>query len=154
MVSAPPLILNIKYARLINVVPAGNVARLVSIATDLIEELIAMERMRVGADETSISDPDPEFDPEDPEFMRFAYTGGFTLSVYGASTGSKGYSVEEEGNVSGLTDRGYGRPCLAHPATGAAAKPWKVLSSDTRRALGPTITIADCGSSMELSSQV
>ena len=146
MVSAPPLILNIKYARLINVVPAGNVARLVSIATDLIEELIAMERMRVGADETSISDPDPEFDPDDPEYMRFAYTGGFTFSA--------GYFVQEEGNVSGLTDRGYGTPCLAHPATGAAAKPWEVLSSDTRRALGPTITIADCGSSMELSSQV
>ena len=71
MVSAPPLILN---KILYNLTPlscaAGNVARLVSIATDLIEELIAMERMRVGADETSISDPDPEFDPDDPEYMR------------------------------------------------------------------------------------
>ena len=56
-----------------------------------------MERMRLGADDTSISDPDPEFDPDDPEYMRFAYTGGFTLSVFGASTGSAGYSVEEEG---------------------------------------------------------
>ena len=87
-----------------------------------------MERMRLGADDTSISDPDPEFDPDDPEYIRLAYTGGFTLSVFGASTGSAGYSVEEEGNVSGLTDRGYGTPCLAHPATGAAAKPWEVLS--------------------------
>ena len=51
-----------------------------------------MERMRVGADETSISDPDPEFDPDDPDYLRFDYTGGFTLSVYGASTGSAGYS--------------------------------------------------------------
>ena len=113
--------------------------------------------MRLGGDGLCVPPMAPvvsEFDPDDPDYLRFDYTGGFTLSVFGASTGSAGYSVEEEGNVSGLTDRGYGTPCLAHPATGAAAKPWEVLSPDTRRALGPTITIADCGSSMELSSQV
>ena len=106
--------------------------------------------MRLGGDD-SRHDPDPEFDPDDPDSLRFDYTGGFTLSVYGASTGSKGYSVEEEGNVSGLTERGYGTPCLVHPA---AAKPYELLDTATRRALGPTITIADCGSSKELSSQV
>ena len=92
-----------------------------------------------------------EFDPDDPDYLRFDYTGGFTLSVFGASTGSQGFSIEEEGNVSGLTERGYGTPCLVHPA---AAKPYELLDTATRRALGPTITIADCGSSRELSSQV
>ena len=113
--------------------------------------------MRLGGDGLCVPPMAPvvsEFDPDDPDYLRFDYTGGFTLSVFGASTGSAGYSVREEGNVSGLTDRGCGRPCLAHPATGAAAEPWEVLSGETRRALGPTITIADCGSSRELSSQV
>ena len=74
--------------------------------------------MRLGGDDSDYLRL-YEFDPDDPDYLRFDYTGGFTLSVFGASTGSAGYSVEEESNVSGLTDRGYGKRMSSTPLDGA-----------------------------------
>jgi len=61
-----------------------NVSRLVGIGAELIKNLIVEERVRLGD-------------------KNGAYMGNFIVSVFGASTGSKGFSIEQEGNSSGTT---------------------------------------------------
>ena len=62
--------------------------------------------MRLGGDDSDYLTMS-EFDHDDPDYLRFDYTGGFTLSVYGASTGSKGYHPSPFGthrpSVSGIS---------------------------------------------------
>ena len=59
-----------------------NVSRLVGIGAELVENLIAEERVRLGG-------------------KNGPYTGTFVVSIFGASTGS--ISIENEGNLSGTT---------------------------------------------------
>ena len=46
---------------------------------------MAQEQMRLGGDGLCVPPMAPvvsEFDPDDPDYLRFDYTGGFTLSVF------------------------------------------------------------------------
>jgi hypothetical protein len=63
----------------------------------------------------------------------------YGCNVFGASTGSKGYSIIEEGYKSALTTRGYGTPSIVMPDPGAEFG-YRALNGPERRALGPAAT--------------
>ena len=88
----------------------------------------------------------------------------YMINVFGASTGTEGNTIEEEGMRSTLTTRGYDVPMLVVPRaswrTLALGQPreqvwWTPLDTDQRRLLGPpAITLYDAGASRFASSQV
>lgn len=80
---------------------------------------------------------------------------GRTLSVnvFGASTGSEQYSIEEEGMNSTLTECGYDTPAIVAPAT--TPRGFRALTAPERRNLGPTaVTIYNAGRSKLTSKHV
>ena len=76
-----------------------------------------------------------------------------SCNVFGASTGSEGYSIVQEGATSTLTEHGYGTPAIVAPSTLSGA--WRALSGHERRTLGPpAATVFDAGHSKEMSKHV
>jgi hypothetical protein len=76
----------------------------------------------------------------------------FAVNVYGASTGSDGYSIEEEGWASTLTTRGYDKPAIV-AMTGPDT--WRPLKGPERRMVGMAgQEIYDARSSKVLSKYV
>lgn len=59
-----------------------------------------------------------------------------SCNVFGASTGSQGYSIVQEGNTSTLTERGYDIPAIVAPSS-SLSRGWRALSGPERRDLGP-----------------
>ena len=81
---------------------------------------------------------------------------GCTLScnIFGASTGSAGYSIKQEGTASTLIERGYDTPAIV-AATYSSSRPWRALNGKERRDLGPPAeTVFDVGTSKKLSKCV
>jgi hypothetical protein len=77
-----------------------------------------------------------------------------SVNVYGASTGSEGYSIEQEGEKSTLTERGYSTPAIVAPCSGRT-RGWRALNGSERRDLGPPgEQIYDAGHSKETSKHV
>ena len=77
----------------------------------------------------------------------------FSLNVYGASTGSEGYSIEQEGGASTLTTRGNDTPSIVAPSTNDRG--WRVLDGPERKSLGPPgEEIFNTGFSKEMSKTV
>ena len=86
--------------------------------------------------------------------MRLRYPGcTLSCNVFGASTGSEGYSIKQEGNTSTLTERGYDTPAIVAPSS--HSRGWCALSGPQRRDLGPpAVTIFDADRSKEMSKHV
>jgi len=90
--------------------------------------------------------------------------GKFMISVYGASEGTAGNSIVQEGERSGLTARGYGLPVLAFEETsvrktkrnGEETVVWYTpLDGQARRTLGPPgVEFFDAGTDKKSSSEV
>ena len=77
-----------------------------------------------------------------------------SCNVFGASTGSQGYSIVQEGNTSTLTERGYDIPAIVAPSS-SLSRGWRALSGPERRDLGPpAATVFDAGLSKEMSKHV
>ena len=77
----------------------------------------------------------------------------FSLNVYGASTGSAGFSIEQEGAVSTLTTRGHDTPAIMAPSTDGMGR--RALNGPERRSLGPPgEEIFNAGFSKEMSKTV
>ena len=88
----------------------------------------------------------------------------YMINVFGASTGTEGNTIEEEGMRSTLTTRGYDVPMLVVPRaswrTLASGQPrvqvwWTCLDVDQRLRLGPpALTLYDAGPSKFASKEV
>jgi hypothetical protein len=87
--------------------------------------------------------------------VRQQYPGReISCNVFGASTGSEGYSIVQEGEKSTLTERGYDTPAIVAPSS-AVLRGWRALSGPERSGLGPPAAeIFDAGQSKEMSKHV
>jgi len=76
-----------------------------------------------------------------------------TVNIFGASTGSEGYSIVQEGMSSSLTERGYDTPAIV--ARDSSARGWRALTAPERRGLGPpAVELANVGISISMSKHI
>ena len=77
-----------------------------------------------------------------------------SVNIFGASTGSIGFSIVQEGATSSLTERGYDIPATVAPSS-SLSRGWRALNGPERRSLGPPAeTIYDAGRSKLMSKHV
>jgi len=73
-------------------------------------------------------------------------------NIFGASTGSEGFTIREEGEKSVLTTRGHDWPAIVYKAPAGDRRP---LSSGERRSVGQvSLELYNAGNSKELSKHV
>ena len=76
----------------------------------------------------------------------------FSVNVFGASTGSEGYSIVEEGEKSTLTTRGYDTPAIV--ARDSSDRGWRQLNGPERRFLGPPAVHDPGGAGLPLGKNI